>query len=174
MSAPLRAPVLAAGTWRVDDGRTRVAFAVRNFGFVVHGTVACAAGEVELDGAGRPVRARARLDLTSVATGIARRDLDLRKPSLLDIDRHPEMTWSAHRFTPAPDGGWRADGVLAVRGTSAPLTLVGTPEAAGQDGACIRVRATGELDRATVGIRVPSLVIGRRVVVTVDAWLSRS
>jgi len=171
MTAPLRALVLTAGTWRVSDSRTRVAFAVRNFGLVVHGTVACASGEVELDADGSPVRAFARIDLESVDTGIARRDLDLRKPRLLDIDRHPVMTWSADRFTPTVDGAWRAEGVLAVRGTSAPLVLTGTPE---PEGEWLRIRATGELDRTTVGIRVPSMVIGRSIAITVDAWLSRS
>ena len=44
------------------------------------------------------MRAFAELDLNSLDTGISKRDADLRKPWLLDIDRHPVMTWRCDRF----------------------------------------------------------------------------
>ena len=98
MTAGLRALPTTAGTWTVSDSRTRVLFAVGNFGRVAHGTVTCGTGSVELDASGAPVRAHAELDLNTVDTGISKRDADLRKPSLLDIDRHPVMTWRCERF----------------------------------------------------------------------------
>jgi polyisoprenoid-binding protein YceI len=162
------AQLLQAGVWTVSDSRTRVTFTVANLGRPVHGSVSCAWGELRLDAEGRPVSVRAGLDLASVDTGIARRDRDLRARHFLDTDRHPVMTWTATRFTPRDDGSWTAGGVLALRGTSAPLTLVGTPE---QDDAGLRVRARGELDRTAVGIRAPSLLVGRTVRVEVDARL---
>ncbi|WP_324273338.1 YceI family protein [Blastococcus brunescens] len=113
-------PVLAAGTWRVSDSRTRVTFAVGNLGRPAHGSVACSWGELEVDDDGRPVRVRAELDLDSLDTGIAKRDADLRKPRFLDIDRRPTMTWSADRFWSGEDGRWTADGVLHVRGSRRP------------------------------------------------------
>jgi polyisoprenoid-binding protein YceI len=79
------------------------------------------------------------------------------------------MTWTAERFTAGEDCSWTAAGVLAVRGTSAPLVLVGAPE---REGAWLRVRARGELDRTAVGIRAPSWLIGRTVHIEVDAWLT--
>ena len=113
----MTAPLLAAGTWAVSDSRTRVTFRVGNLGRQAHGSVACSWGELRLDGDGLPVAVRAELDLNSLDTGIAKRDADLRKPRLLDIDRHPTMTWNADRFTPADDGSWTAEGTLCVRGT---------------------------------------------------------
>jgi polyisoprenoid-binding protein YceI len=169
VTATVPAPVPVAGTWSVSDSRTRVTFSVRNLGRPVHGSVACRWGSVEVDGAGAPRRVIAEIDLESVDTGIARRDADLRKPWLLDIDRHPAMTWTADRFTRGADGGWAAEGVLQVRGTSVPLMLTGSAEFV-PDG-CIRVRATGSLDRTAVGIRAPRLLIGRTVDIDVDAWL---
>jgi polyisoprenoid-binding protein YceI len=171
MTAQLGAPSVAAGTWIVSDSRTRVTFTASNFGRPVLGTVACNWGELEIDGAGNPVRARAELDLESLDTGIAKRDSDLRKPRLLDIDRHPLMTWSADRFTRDEGGGWTAHGGLEVRGTSAPLTVTGMPE---RDGEWVRVRATGEMDRTVVGIHVPRLLVGRLIRVEIDAWLGRA
>ena len=171
MTAQLQGLPMAAGLWTVSDSRTVVSFTVGNLGRTVHGTVGLSWGEVEVDRTGAPVRARGELDLKSLDTGIARRDTDLRKPRYLDIDRHPAMTWSAGWFTPDGEGGWTAHGELSVRGTTAPLTITGTPEMA-SDGGCVRVRACGTLDRRTVGLRAPSFLIGRMVLVTVDARLT--
>ena len=170
MTAPVQAPAPTAGTWSVSDSRTRVTFSVRNLGRPMLGSVACAWGELEVDGAGAPVRAAAELDLGSVDTGISKRDADLHKPWLLDIDRHPTMAWSADRFTRHDDGRWSAEGVLQVRGTSAPLTVTGAAELL--PGGWVRVRAAGTLDRRAVGIRAPQFLIGAAVEVDVDAWLS--
>ena len=170
MTAQLGTPRVAAGTWTVSDSRTRVTFTASNFGRPIRGTVACSWGELEIDDAGKPVRIRAELDLESLDTGIAKRDSDLRKQRLLDIDRHPVMTWSADRFA-HDDGGWTAHGELGVRGVSAPLAVTGMPE---RDGECVRVRASGEIDRTAVGIHVPRFLIGRLVRVEIDAWLRRT
>jgi polyisoprenoid-binding protein YceI len=170
VTAPLVA--LRAGTWTVSDSRTTVTFSVGNLGHRAHGSVACSWGELRLDDEGRPIAVRAELDLTSLDTGIAKRDRDLRKPHFLDIDRQPTMTWTADRFAPAGDGAWTASGVLSVRGTSTELAVTGTPELA-EDGA-LRVRGHAVLDRTTVGIRAPSFLIGRTVEIEVDAWLVRA
>jgi polyisoprenoid-binding protein YceI len=174
VTAPLRSRPATTGTWSVSDSRTRVGFAVGNLGRVAHGTVACSHGTVEVDGAGVPVRAFAELDLTSVDTGISKRDADLRKPWLLDIDRHPVMTWRCDRFVATGDGGWTAEGELTVRGTTVPLAVTGRPDASALDGTWLRVRAEAVLDRTAVGIRAPRFLIGRTVTITVDAWLTPS
>lgn len=174
MTAGLRALPTTAGTWAVSDSRTRVTFAVGNLGRVAHGSVACSWGEVELDGAGIPVWACAEMDLTTLDTGISKRDADLRKPRLLDIDRHPTLRWSADRFLPTGDGGWVAGGQLSVRGTTVPLAVTARPEPAELDGKWLRVRAEAVLDRTEVGIRAPRFLIGRTVTVSVDAWLRPS
>lgn len=169
MTAGLRAPVVAAGTWVASDCRTRAAFTVRGLTGPVTGTVTLCCGEVEVDASGAPRHARGELDLRTVDTGVARRDADLRKPSLLDADRRPAMTWSADRFTRGEDGAWTADGVLALRGTSAPLAVRAVPELrAGR----LVLRATATMDRRSVGIRVPRLLVGREVRIEVEAELA--
>ena len=170
MTAAVRAPAPTTGTWTVSDSRTRVTFAVRNLGRPAHGSVACSWGELEVDGTGAPVRVAGELDLGTVDTGISKRDADLRKQWLLDTDRHPTMTWAADRFTRHDDGRWTAEGVLHVRGTSAPLAVTGVAEVL-PDG-WVRVRATATLDRRAVGIRAPRFLIGCTVDIDVDAWLS--
>ena len=171
MSAGLHVATVAAGTWAVSDSRTRLTFEVGHLHRPVTGSMALAWGEVEVDASGAPVRARAEIDLGSVDTGNARRDADLRKPRFLDIDRHPVMRWSADRFTGGAGVGWTAYGVLHVRGTSTPLAVSGTPEA-GPDGEGVRVRALAVLDRTSVGIRAPRVLVGRTVEIAIDAWLT--
>jgi polyisoprenoid-binding protein YceI len=169
VTAQLQSPRVAAGTWAVFDGRTRVTFTVRNFGRPMRGTVACSRGELVVDERAEPVRVAAEIDLDSLDTGIAKRDADLRAPRFLDIDRHPTMAWSADRFSRQADGCWVAEGVLRVRGTSAPLSVTGLP-ACDPDGS-LRVRATATLDRRAFGIRAPRFLVGHVVVVDVDAVL---
>jgi polyisoprenoid-binding protein YceI len=159
-----------AGRWTLSDSHTLVTFNVRSLGGrLAHGSVACTSGEVEVDPTGTPVRARAELDLGSLDTGITRRDADLRKARFLDIDRHPTMRWSAEHFTPAGDGAWRAEGVLSVRGTTAVLAVVASPEL---DAEGLRIRGSAVLDRTAVGIRAPRFLIGRLVRIDVDARLT--
>ena len=174
MTAQLSALRIEAGTWQVSDSRTQVGFTATNFGRPVRGSVACSFGQVEIGDGGAPVRVYTELDLASLATGIAKRDADLRKPRLLDIDRHPVMRWTAERFSPTADGGWTADGVLSVRGTTAPLAVTGAVDSVDLAGEWMRVRADGVIDRTAVGIRAPSVLIGRSVAVRIDAWLVRT
>jgi len=171
VTARVQASSLAAGTWTISDSSTRVTFTVRNFGLPIHGTVACSWGEVEVDDRGRPTRVAAEMDLESLDTGIRKRDADLRAPRFLDIDRQPTMSWSADRFREQEDGTWAAAGTLCVRGTSAPLPVTGVVESA-PDGS-VRVRAAGTLDRRSVGIRAPRVLVGHVVAVEIDAVLVR-
>jgi hypothetical protein len=39
-------------------------------------------------------------------------------------------------------------------------------------GDAVHVVATARLDRTAVGVRAPSLMIGRTVTITIDAWLA--
>jgi len=80
------------------------------------------------------------------------------------------MTYTADSITPDPMG-WCADGVLSLRGTSCPLVLSGAV-LADSTGDAVHVVATARLDRTAVGVRAPSLMIGRTVTITIDAWLA--
>ena len=170
MTATRPAPVVATGRWTVDPGRSTARFSVGNFGIrTVHGSVPVLAGSLEVDDGGRPRRLSAELDLSRVDTGNARRDADLRKPKLLDLDAHPLLRYEADDFELGPQG-WRARGSLAARGTTCPVTVLGVPATTGSS---LHLVGTAVVDRTALGVRAPSLVIGREVAVVVDAWLDR-
>jgi polyisoprenoid-binding protein YceI len=170
MSTTIPAPVVATGRWVVDAARSTATFSVGNFGVrTVTGSVPVLAGTLEVAD-GRPLRLSAELDLSALDTGSARRDADLRKPALLDLDAHPVLTYGAEEFEAGPQG-WLARGTLGARGTTCPVTVLGVPAATD---AALHLVGTAVLDRTALGIRAPRLFIGRQVSVVVDAWLDRA
>lgn len=171
MTTTTQAPVVATGRWVVDPARSTATFSVANFVFrTVRGTVPVITGTVDVADGGRPTRLRGELDLARIDTGNRRRDADLRKPSLLDLDASPLLTYEAEEFDVGPQG-WSARGSLGARGTTCPLTVLGVAAATG---ALLHLVGTAVVDRTALGIRAPSLVIGRQVSVVVDAWLDRA
>ena len=163
------AGTLTAGTWQADLARSTASFKVGNLGRTVNGTVPVTGGSVEIGPDGALLAVHGTLDLGAIDTGIPRRDLDLRKPSLLDLDRHPTMTFTATSAEPV-DGGWQVTGTLSARGTSTELS--GRADLSTVDGEAV-MTATTRLDRRTLGIRAPRIMIGRYVDITVTAVIRR-
>lgn len=160
---------LAAGMWRADLTRSTASFQVGNLGRKAHGTVPVTAGSVEIGEDGQLRGVHGTLDLGGIDTGIAKRDLDLRKPGLLDLDRHPTMTFTATSCRPA-EHGWNVTGTLQARGRTTELS--GVVELSTVNGETV-MTATARLDRRTLGIRAPRFMIGAFVDITVTAVISR-
>jgi polyisoprenoid-binding protein YceI len=159
------AATLAAGQWKVDVEHSTATFTVGNLGHTVTGTVPILDGTVEVGPDGLPSAIYGTLDLSAIATGISRRDKDLRKPNLLDLDRYPISTFEADRMTASP-GGWSVSGYLTARGTRTRLTGDVEISARGQEAT---LTARTQLDRRAIGLRAPKLMIGHQVDITVTA-----
>lgn len=171
----------AVGTTRREmiPGLCRAQFSVRNLGCnTVTGDVPVTAGWVEAAADGTPLAVQASLDLGSLTTGNARRDRDLRKPSLLDLDRWPTLVFAGRPEPHAdePDAGephaqgWSVRGTLEAHGASLPITLAATA-VTGADGVAT-IQASGEFDRRDLAIRAPRIIIGRRVRVRLEVAVS--
>jgi polyisoprenoid-binding protein YceI len=165
------APVtLAAGQWTVDVERSTATFRVANLGRTATGTVPVIDGTIEVGPDGLPSAISGSLDLGAIDTGHARRDKDLRKPRLLDLDRHPVGTFTADNVSTSP-AGWSVTGYLSARGTRTRLTGDVEVSAQGQDPT---LTARTRLDRRALGLRVPALIIGHQVDITVTATIRRT
>jgi polyisoprenoid-binding protein YceI len=163
----VRGTVLATGRWSHPDTGTCAGFDVRNLGFItVHGTVPLREAWVDVDASGRPVGVHAVLELTAIDTGNPRRDKDLRKPKLLDTEKHPLLTFEGGRPTDT-GSGWTVPGTITAR-TSTPTTLAAEIVDRGEAGE-LTVRGTTVLDRRALGVRAPRFMIGRYVSVTIEA-----
>ncbi len=167
MSAPARSELLRDGRWEVDPAGTRAAFRVRD---VLHrpvtGTLEVTDGRVDVvDGV--PVRVEARLDLAGVDTGNARRDHDLRGRRFFDVDGSAVLAFSGGPAR-AVSGGWELPGTLVLRDVRCPVRLAVEVDPH-DDG--VQVRATATLDRRELGIRVPRVLVGSQVHLTITAVL---
>jgi polyisoprenoid-binding protein YceI len=160
---------LATGRWVVDAAHSTATFRARGLGRTVTGTMPIIEGTVDIGPDGLPSAITGSLDAAAIDTGNARRDSDLRKPRLLDLGRHPTMTFTADTASVSP-AGWSVTGRLCARGTS--VRLAGDVELSGQDRS---VTLTGHtrLDRRTLGIRAPRIMIGREIGITVTAAIHR-
>lgn len=158
---------VAAGTWLL---RTATAeFCARDLlRKPVRGTLPVRSGEMRVGADGRVTGATAELDLAGVSTGHPKRDRDLRGRRFFDVEVDPLL-----RFTGGPaqheDGRWVLPGTLRLKGIECPVELAVELIAASAD--VVSVRATTTLDRRDAGIRVPRLLVGPRVEVTVTAEL---
>ena len=110
----------AVGTWTLA-GPTTAGFSVGNLGRRVGGTIPVTSAQVDVAEDGSVAGVSAVLNIDAIATGHARRDKDLRKPSLLDLANHPRLTFSGAEVTPY-EGGWRITGLLTAKGTTRGIT----------------------------------------------------
>ena len=162
---------LTTGTWTAGPASTRVRFRARDvLGKSVLGTLSVLSATVEVSTSGVPLRLRADLDLSSVATGNPRRDAALRGPRFFHVERDAVLRVTAGSAQPDEPGRWHLAGEAAMKGLACPLAIA--VDLVDLDDGRARVRATTTLDRREVGIRVPRLLVGRLVAVEVDAVLN--
>ncbi|MEV6215390.1 YceI family protein [Nocardia sp. NPDC051833] len=155
--------------WVAAPRRCTARFRVGHFGRrTVHGTMPVLAGRLTVGPAGQPETVSGVVDLAAVDTGNARRDRDLRKPGLLDLDRHPRMNFVADDIT-GTDGEWRVAGVATVRGRDIPLVFTVTRFDLTAD--TVAVSAEAVLDRRAIGVKAPEFLIGRWVTIEVHVVL---
>jgi len=160
---------VATGRWAVVSSLTSAGFAVGNLGglMTVHGTIPVTDASITVDKAGTPTAVRAVLDVSSIATGIDKRDTDLRKPKLLDTAKYPTLVFECADVRPADDT-WELHGTLHGRGTTTELVLTASACHVDDDGA-LRVHATTTFDRRELGVRAPRFLIGTQLAITIDA-----
>jgi polyisoprenoid-binding protein YceI len=161
--------MLASGRWRLDVSRSTARFVVGSLGRKVNGSVPITDGTVDVDPAGRVTAINGTLHLGAIDTRNSKRDKDLRKPGLLDLDRNPTMTFVADTVA-VGDGQWQVAGRLSARGTSVAISGSVAVSADEPDATLV---ASARLDRRDLGIRAPAFMIGRAVDVTVTARLLR-
>ena len=159
----------AVGTWTLADP-TLATFTVGNLGRRVSGTIPVLSAQTDVAEDGTVCAVSAVLDIGAIATGHSRRDKDLRKAALLDLDNHPRLSFTGTDVT-ARDESWVVTGLLTVKGTTREITLDASADQ--QDDATMRVRATGQLDRRHYGVKAPRLMIRTLVDLEIDVTLRR-
>jgi polyisoprenoid-binding protein YceI len=161
-------PGLAPGTYRLDPGRSVVGADVKAmFGlFTIHGTFRLRSGEVTI--AEDPARSSvgATIDATSFSSGNAVRDTDVLSPALLDASAYPEITFAGRGVRPQGTR-WVVPGSVTARGVAVPTDL--RMDEIRDDGGLVRFHAVAVLDRTQFGATKQQGMVGRDVVLTIDA-----
>jgi polyisoprenoid-binding protein YceI len=103
--------------WSIDPVHSGVQFTVRHMGVSnVHGLINGVKGTVLMNDADiTKSSVDATIDISTIWTGIAARDKDLKSPNFFDVDKYPQMTFKSTSLT-------RSNGKLQLTGD---LTLAG-------------------------------------------------
>lgn len=161
-------PAIAPATYRIDPTRSTIRFTVRGlFGLAtVRGTFTVRDGTIVV--ADEPARSKvdATIDAASFATGVRRRDEDIRSKRYLDTAAHPDI-----RFTSREVTAGSVTGILTVRGVGQRITLDFDPAAT--PGGC-RFTSRARVDRYAFGVTSGKGMIARYVDVEIEVSASRT
>jgi polyisoprenoid-binding protein YceI len=126
-SAP---PDLIAGRWSIDTAHSEITFTIRHLMTTVRGSFPDFEGEIRI--AEDPMRsqARAEIAMASVDTRNDERDAHVRSAEILDVARHPTMTFVGRGVERATIGRrarsprYHLDGDLTIQGVTRGVRLL--------------------------------------------------
>jgi polyisoprenoid-binding protein YceI len=118
--------------WNIDPTHSQAEFSVRHMFTKVRGHMVVASGTVQADESD-PTRTViiARLDPSTVNTGVAVRDDHLRSVDFFDVEHHPEIVFQSTAISRTGTDRYAVTGMLSMRGVNRPVTL--DAHAAGDD-----------------------------------------
>jgi len=110
--------------WTIDPTHSQAEFSVRHMFTKVRGHMVVASGTVETDDLD-PLKTVivARLDPSTVNTGVQVRDDHLRSVDFFDIERYPEIVFHSTAISQTAKDHYAVVGVLSMRGVDRPVTL---------------------------------------------------
>lgn len=115
--------VPAAGSWAFEAGNSSVEFSVKHMMISkVRGTFREFSGAIEVAEDPLASMVSVRIETASLDTGLEYRDKDLRGKDFLDVEKHPQLTFTSTTLSPDGDG-WRLGGDLTIAGQTRPVVL---------------------------------------------------
>ncbi len=115
---------LANETYKFDQSRSVIGFAVHQFLGTTHGKFTKFDGKIDIDRE-HPEKSSvsARIDVRSIDTGIVKRDNHLRSPEFFNVEKFPEIIFKSRsvRRTEPQSGDILGD--LTMHGVTKPITL---------------------------------------------------
>ena len=110
--------------WNIDPSHSQAEFSVRHMFTKVRGHIVVASGVVDVDES-EPTKAVivARLDPSTVNTGVPVRDDHLRSLDFFDIQRYPEIVFHSTAVSQTATDHYAVVGMLSMHGIDRPVTL---------------------------------------------------
>lgn len=122
----LAAGVSSAGaaTWRIVPSSSSIRFSSTQMGEPLEGEFQRFDGEIEFDpGASPQGKVRIEIDIASIKTGAADRDMQALGNDWFAARKSPTAMFSAQQFRRTGTDSYEAMGVLEIKDTSIPVTL---------------------------------------------------
>ncbi|HTP15913.1 MAG TPA: YceI family protein [Streptosporangiaceae bacterium] len=163
-----------AGIWDIDPVHSHVGFSARHLMVSkVHGRFTRFEGQIVTGANPAESSATATIDTTSLDTGNAQRDEDIKGENFLSVADYPAMTYRSTGIHPRGDG-YRLDGELTIKGVTRPVVLELQVNGFGPDpyGATrAGFSASGEINREDFGLAANMTLPGGGLVVSREIQL---
>lgn len=155
---------LAKGRWTLGVNHSAVSFAIRHLGLSkVRGRFERFGATLEVGETADDTRVTATIDMTSVNTGQADRDVHLRSTDFFGVEQHPELRFVSTAISGAGDE-WRMAGDVTMNGHTHPITFEvefnGAEVHPGDGKQHVGFSATGTLKRSAYGIEFGLMPLG--------------
>ena len=127
--------------------------------------------------------ATVRIDATSIDTREGQRDTHLRSADFLDVENHPQISFTSKKIEPRGGSDYRIVGDLTIRGVTREVTLDGEANGPVKDpwgGTRIGLSAQGKVNRKEWGLTYNAVleaggfVVGDEVKLAIDLELVKA
>jgi polyisoprenoid-binding protein YceI len=175
----------SASIWEIDPAHTSAQFGIRHLMIsTVRGDFRKVTGTVNLNEQDvTKSTIDATIDVSSINTGIEKRDEHLRSPDFLDAAKYPTMTFKSKKIEKAGEGKYKVTGDLTLHGTTREVVLDVegnlTPVKDPMGKTRIGGMATTKLNRKDFGLawnrplETGGVVVGDEVTITIDTELTQ-
>ncbi|MEV5753383.1 YceI family protein [Actinoallomurus sp. NPDC052308] len=123
-------PGLTTGTWTIDPAHSEITFSIRHLMTTVRGSFTDFGGTIEIADDPFLSTATAEIAIASIDTRNAERDAHVRSSEIMDVERHPTMTFTTTGVASARTGRrarhprYGVDGELTIRGMTNSVRLL--------------------------------------------------
>jgi polyisoprenoid-binding protein YceI len=177
---PAALPATAStSTWQIDPAHTAAQFAVKHLMIsTVRGAFKGVTGTVTWDDQDvTKSSVNVTIDATTVDTGTAMRDNDLKSPNFFDVAKFPTITFKSTKIEQAGAGKLKVTGDLTIHGVTKSVVLdVDGPSASIKDlWATTRaaLSATTKVNRQDFGVSGAGTAVGDDISITIDMEMTK-
>ena len=169
----------ATSTWQIDPAHTAAQFAVKHLMIsTVRGEFKGVTGTVTWDDQDvTRSSVNVTIDATTVDTGTAMRDNDLKSPNFFDVAKYPTITFKSTKIEQAGAGKLKVTGDLTIHGVTKSVVLdVDGPSAAIKDpwgNTRAAISATTKVNRQDFGVSGAGTAVGDDISITIDMEMTK-
>jgi polyisoprenoid-binding protein YceI len=180
LSLPAVLPAKAAtSTWQIDPAHTATQFAVKHLLIsTVRGQFKGITGTVVWDDQDvTKSSVNVTIDATTIDTGTAPRDADLKSPNYFDVAKYPTLTFKSTKIEQAGAGKLKVTGDLTIHGVTKSVVLdVDGPTGSIKDpwgNTRAAIGATTKVNRQDFGVSGGAGAVGDEISITIDMEMTK-